>query len=502
LSLYDTFIEKVREIKNLQSVNSLLEWDQETMMPPKGIEYRAAQIALISGMVHQKLTSDEFGELLDKLSSPSELDGLDELKKANVREMRREFDKARKLPTDLVKEIAETASLSQNAWVRARRESKFGDFSPWLTKMLKLKTQAARLIGYKEHIYDALLDDYEPGATVGKIKVILGDLKDGLVLLIREVLNSKAALDDSILHRDYDVAKQKEFGTKVLQDMGFDFEAGRIDISAHPFCTSFAPGDVRVTTRYGTNDLKMALFGMIHEAGHALYEQGLSPQHHHTPMADAISLGIHESQSRLWENMIGRSRLFWQHYFPKAKETFAESLSGLGLEDFYRAINRVTPSFIRVEADELTYNIHILIRFEIEAGLFEEAIQVDDLPKVWNRKMEEYLGITPPNDREGVLQDIHWALGLFGYFPTYTLGNLYAAQFLGRAEKDIADFWGKVSRGQFSDLKSWLNTNIHRHGRLYSADDLVRRVTGETLNAKHFLGYLRSKFGDLYRLSS
>ena len=470
-------------------------------MPPKAVEYRAAQLALISGLVHEKLIADDFGELLDKLRQPSELESLDDFRKANVRELRREFDKAVKLPTELVKELAETASLSQNAWVKAREESRFDHFSPWLKKMLKLKTQAAELIGYDEHIYDALLDDYEPGATVGELKVLLTDLKDGLVPLIAGVMDSKTELDEGLLKRDYPVALQEEFGTKILSEIGFDFDAGRIDVSTHPFCTGFAESDVRITTRYNPNDLKMALFGMIHEAGHGLYEQGLSPEHHHTPMGESISLGIHESQSRLWENMIGRSRHFWNHYFPKAVDTFPESLSGVEVEDFYRAINRVAPSFIRVEADELTYNIHILIRFEIEVGLFEGSFDVEELPQVWNRKMEEYLRITPPNDSQGVLQDIHWGLGLFGYFSTYTLGNLYSAQFLRQAEKEIEDFWGKVSRGQFSHLKSWLNENVHHHGRLYSADGLARKVTGESLNAEYFLNYLRDKFGELYGLS-
>lgn len=350
MSLYHRFIEKVREIRLLESVAALLEWDQETMMPPKGVEYRAAQLALISGLAHEKLTADEFAELLDELSQPSELEGLDDLKKANVRELRREFDKAVKLPTELVKEIAETASFSQNAWVAARKESRFDHFSPWLTKMLKLKTQAAEMIGYEEHVYDVLLDDYEPRATVGELKVLLTDLKEGLLVLIAAVTDSKTEPDEAILKRNYAVEVQEEFGRKILSDIGFDFDAGRIDVSAHPFCSGFAESDVRLTTRYNENDLKMALFGMIHEAGHGLYEQGLSSESRHTPMGESISLGIHESQSRLWENMIGRSRNFWGHYFPTAVEAFPESLSGVDVEDFYRAINRVVPSFIRVEA--------------------------------------------------------------------------------------------------------------------------------------------------------
>lgn len=498
-SIYETFIAKVREIKTLNSIGAVLNWDQETQMPPKAANMRADQLASISGLAHEKLVSDEMGELLDKLSASSELS---ETERANVREVRRIFDREKRVPTELVQELAKTQSLAHEAWINARKNSDFARFAPSLEKIIQLRRKAATLIGGKqvegrpEALYDVLLDEYEPGAKVKDIEPVFTALRQELVPLVAKIKSSEKK--PRSLEGRFPAQKQREFGAMIARDMGFDFEAGRLDVSAHPFCTSFSPLDVRITTRYDESDFSGSLFGIMHETGHALYEQGFEAKNTFTPLAEAVSMGIHESQSRLWENLVGRSRPFWTHYYSKLQNAFPEALSKLSLEDFYGAINVVEPSLIRVEADEVTYNLHILLRFELERAIIADEISVSVLPELWNRKMEEYLGVRPKNDAEGVLQDIHWSMGAFGYFPTYTLGNLYAAQFFSAATRDIADLSGRMGRGELLPLREWLRDKIHRHGAMYRADDLCRRVTGTSLDAKHFVEYLKGKFGGIY----
>jgi carboxypeptidase Taq len=495
---YSRLISRFKEIQTLNAIGGLLNWDQETYMPPKGASARAEMIALTSGLSHDKLVSDEIGECVEKLSG--EGTGLGAEERANVREIRRTFERERKLPAELVRELARTTSLSQEHWVKARKESNFGEFAPWLEKILALKRQVCEHVGYPKdgERYDAMLDEYEPGARAAELRPLFENLKKALVPLVAKIAASSRKPDATILTRVYPVEKQREFGTAVIRDMGFDLEAGRLDVSAHPFCSGFSPRDVRLTTRYQERDVRSALFGSMHEAGHGLYEQGVDPRHEWTPMGSAVSMGVHESQSRMWENLVGRSRAFWGHYFPRMQAAFPEALKGVSPEAFYFAINEVRPSLIRVEADEVTYNLHILLRFELEQDLLSGKLPVNDLPATWNRRMQEYLGVTPPDDARGCLQDIHWAFGLVGYFPTYTLGNLYASQLFAAAKRDIADLDGKIGRGELLPLKQWLNDKVHRRGMLHRPAELLREVTGEAPRADFFTRYLQEKFGALY----
>jgi len=519
-STYAKFETAVKEIKLLGSANALLSWDQETYMPPKGGAWRAEQLSLLAGLVHDRLVADEMGEMLERLRGPAERGELEPREATNVREVARSFERERKLPADLVREMAKQASLSQEAWVKARKASDFSIFAPFLEKTVELKRKAASLLGYETdqgEIYDALLEDFEPATKTRDLVPVFDRLRGSLVKLVQAIQASgrRPDLDLSPSRglaaaaaaggarreakaRLFPVERQREFALAVAKDMGFDLEAGRLDVSAHPFCSGLQVRDVRMTTRYDERDIVMALFGVMHETGHALYEQGYDPANAGTPMAEAVSSGIHESQSRLWENQVGRSRPFWRHYYPKLQATFPEGLGDVDIDRFYFAINEVTPSFIRVEADEVTYNLHILLRTELERELIAGRIQVSDLPRLWNQKMQEYLGVTPPSDAKGVLQDIHWSLGLYGYFPTYTLGNLYAAQFFAAARQDIQGLEGKIGRGELAPLREWLRDKIHRHGQRFRAHELVREVTGKPLDPDVFAGYLQTKFGEIY----
>jgi carboxypeptidase Taq len=452
----------------------------------------------MSGLTHDKFVSDEIGTLLDELAGPASTGALGPERAANVREVRRLYDREKKLPTELVQEIARTQSLAHEAWIAARKKSDFESFAPWLEKNIALQKKVAELVGYEKEPYDALIDMYEPGARAEEIAPVFRALREKTVPLVRAIAGT--GRKPAKIEGTFPEAKQREFAMLVARDMGFDFDAGRLDTSAHPFCSGLSPLDVRLTTRYDETDFRGALFGTMHEAGHGLYEQGFDPRHTYTPMAEAASTAIHESQSRMWENLVGRSRAFWTHYYPKLRAFFPGALDRLSLDDFYFAVNEVEPSFIRTEADEVTYNLHIMVRFEIEHGLFSGKISVSELPSLWNRKMEEYLGITPPNDAQGVLQDTHWSIGLFGYFPTYALGNLYAAQFFEAAKREIPDLEGKIARGDLLPLREWLRKRIHERGMFHRPKELCREVTGTTLDAGHFTRYLETKFGALYGL--
>ncbi|MBI3969203.1 MAG: carboxypeptidase M32 [Chloroflexi bacterium] len=488
-----------REAQTLGSVGAVLHWDQETMMPPKAVAARAEQLSLLAAVTHQKATLDEIGDLLETLRGPAEAGELDPVGRANVREIRRSYERRKKLPTELVAELARVQSLSQEAWVKARATSAFDEFAPWLERILDLQRQVADRIGYTTERYDALLDEYEPGVHASDLEPLFAKLREALVPIVRGIA---AAPEPRALTGEFPVEKQRELGLSVAKAMGFDFDAGRLDISVHPFCTSFHPSDVRLTTRYSPTDVTGSLFGTMHETGHGLYEQGLDAEHAWTPVGGTSSLGIHESQSRLWENQVGRSRAFWSHWYPKLIATFPEALGKVSLDDYYRAINCVKPSFIRVEADEVTYNLHILLRFEIERALFDGQLAVSDLPKTWNAKMVEYLGVEPPDDAHGVLQDVHWSFGLFGYFPTYTLGNLYAAQLFAAAGRAMPDLDEQIARGELLPLREWLRVNLHQKGQLLLPPDLLKEATGESLKVEYFITYLREKFGALYGLQS
>ena len=497
---YERFEKELKEIRMLNSAQALLHWDMETQMPPRGQEMRANQMGIISGLIHEKSTSSAMGQWLEELSSAPQ--GLSEEQQTNVRETKRSHDKSKRLSRDLVEELTSTEAKAHHAWVEARKNADFAAFAPWLQKNIDLRKKACLLIGALpatargEDVYNVALDDYEAGTIVADVRPVFSDLKKHLVQLVARI--GKSPRKPKSLKGRYPEARQREFGVKVAEAMGFDFQAGRLDTSVHPFCTSFNPQDVRITTRFQEDLIGSALFGIMHEAGHGLYEQGYDPRHAFTPMADAVSSGIHESQSRLWENIVGRSRPFWNHWYPMLQKTFPEALSGMSVGDFHFSINTVEPSLIRVEADEVTYNLHIMLRFELELGLFDGSIAVSDLPRLWSAKMEEYLGIRPKNDAEGVLQDTHWAMGAFGYFPTYALGNLYAAQFFATAEKDIPGLDGKIAQGQMLELRRWLQEKIHRHGMRYKAPELCYQATGSKLDAQHFTHYLDKKYGELY----
>mgnify|MGYP001285057336 CR=1 FL=1 len=499
---------RLLEIQRINSAASVLSWDQETYMPAGGGAARAEQIAVLQGLAHDKLVSEEIAQLLERWVDPATgqaaaTDGerWDEPSRALLREVWRDFSRARKLPSEFVVRLSRECSLAQQAWVDAREASNFKSFLPHLATLLTLKREEADYLGYKVSPYDALLDLYEPGATIAQLAPLFDQLRARLVPLLKRVIDSPASVDESFLFHGFDTARQLEFGRLVLIAMGYDFERGRLDLSAHPFTTSFHPTDVRVTTRVFEHDLASCLFSCIHEGGHGLYDQGLDPQYYGTPLGDSVSLGIHESQSRLWENCVGRSRPFWRFFYPILQQTFPHQLKGIDVEQFYAAINRAKPSLIRVEADELTYNLHIMLRFEIERDLIEGRTQPDDLPGIWNDKMKQYLGIVPDKDADGVLQDVHWSMGAFGYFPTYTLGNLYAVQFYEQAKQEIPHLEDEIAVGQLMVLRRWLEQKIHRWGRMYRPEHLAQRITGSTISPEPFLRYLERKYGELYELS-
>ena len=489
-------MEIYREISDLYSALALMGWDQETYMPPKGAASRGRQLATLSGMAHERITSDEMRGALD--GARSEPLTADEA--VNVREISRSSDRAVKIPVGLVKALAETSSAAIGVWIKARQEDDFPAFAPWVDKLVALQREVAEAVGYEDEPYDALLDEYEPYASTQETAAVFDSIRGPLVDLVQRIASSDVKPRTDFLERNYPVDDQRRMGIKAAERMGFDFEAGRLDISPHPFCTHMGANDVRLTTRYSENLPMQSFYGVIHEAGHGLYEQGHDPEHEGTPRGASVSLGIHESQSRLWENMVGRSRAFWRCFYPEFTTIFPDHTADVSEEEVYAAVNEVKPSLIRVEADEITYNLHILLRFETERGLFTDEYAAGDLSAVWNEKMKAFLGIEPPDDRDGVLQDIHWSHGSFGYFPTYTLGNLYAAQFYRAAEREIPGLTERIARGELLPLRDWLRDRIHRPGMTYRASELVQHVTGEALSADYFLAYVAGKYGSLYRL--
>lgn len=506
LATLEPLTTRLVEIRRIQSAASVLSWDQETYMPAGGGAARAEQIATLEGLAHQKLVSDEVECLLAKWIDPateeaadSPTDTWEEPSRALLRETWRDFSRAKKLPSDFVIRLSRECSLAQQAWVTAREESRFSKFLPSLKTVLGLKRDEAHYLGYAKSPYDALLDTYEPGATVAQLAPLLTRLRERLVPLLKLVQDSPVTIDDSCLHQSFDQTKQVEFGRLVLTAMGYDFDRGRLDLSAHPFTTSFHPTDVRVTTRVFENDLPSCLFSCIHEGGHGLYDQGLDPRFYGTPLGESLSLGFHESQSRLWENCVGRSLAFWRCFYPMLQHTFPQQLADVPLDRFYAAINRAAPSLIRVEADELTYNLHIMLRVEIEQALIEGRAQAEDVPGLWNEKMQSYLGIVPERDAEGVLQDVHWSMGAFGYFPTYTLGNLYSVQFFEQAKQELPQLNEDLEAGHLLPLRRWLEQKIHRWGRMFTPDRLAHRITGSGVDPEPFLRYLEEKYKTLYR---
>lgn len=490
---------KLKEVKHLRDIEALLGWDQQVLMPPGGAEARAEQMATLSKMAHELFVADEIGILLEELAQAQF--PYDSNEASLVRVVRRDYDQARKLPAALVAELSRTFALAQQIWAKAKSEHDFSQFQNILTKIVDLNIDVAETLGYEEQLYDALLDQFEPGMKTTEVNRVFETLKAELVPLVQAITEQTEHVDDTILNQEFNETAQWDFGLLPLQAIGFDFERGRQDKSVHPFTISFSINDVRITTRVFKNQFTSALFGTLHEGGHALYEQNSDPDLEGTLLAGGTSMGVHESQSRLWENVLGRSREFWEFYYPRLQEFFPTQLNNVTLDTFYRAINKVTPSLIRVEADEVTYNLHIFLRFELEQDLLEGRLKVADLPEAWNAKMQAYLGLTPPHDGLGVLQDIHWSGGSMGYFPTYTLGNVMSLQFYRHTIHDIPDLPQQFSRGEFGSLLNWFKDKIHRHGRKYTANELLQRVTGAPgLDAQPYLQYIKQKYSAIYGL--
>jgi carboxypeptidase Taq len=497
---YDELLSTWRKGVVLGSVQSQLGWDEQTYLPPGGAANRADQMSLLAGIAHQQLTSPRLGELISALEA-NHKSGSDEVQQANVREARRRYDRLTKLPTRLVEELTRVTSLAQQNWVEARKKSNFQMFQPWLEKIVALKREeAAALGGRNGTTYDVLLDDFEPGAKSVDVAKIFAALRAALVPLVKAIAGSSKRPNGSILTRHYPKAAQAELAKSAAAAVGFDFTEGRLDESPHPFCSGMGPGDCRLTTRYDEHHFPGAFFGVLHEAGHGLYEQGLDKHAFGTPCGDAASLGIHESQSRMWENFVGRSRAFWQFFYPQAQGRFPESLKSVSQDEFYAAVNDVEPSFIRVEADEVTYNLHIMIRFELEQQLITGKLKPADVPAAWNAEYKRSLGITPPDDAQGCLQDIHWSGGMLGYFPTYALGNMYAAQLYTTARKSLGDLDAQLAKGEFLPLREWLREHVHRLGRQYLPGQLIERITGKPLSHQPLVDHLKAKFEPLYGL--
>ena len=488
----------MRETALLESSAHLLGWDERTKLPKKGAPYRAEQLTYLAGLIHQRQTDPRVGEWLDELADSPLAEDPHSDTGATIRQLRWSYDRNRRLPEKLVKELARTSVHGQQTWAEARENDDFDSFAPLLEKTIALKREQADALGYEECRYDALLEDYEPYAKTSEVARALEGLRQELVPLVESIIEGGRAPDRGLLTRSYPIDAQREFGLQVAAAIGFDFDAGRLDVTDHPFCSGVAPNDCRITTRYDEKFFSSALFGTIHEAGHGMYEQGLNVEEYGLPLGTSVSLGIHESQSRMWENLVGRSRTFWNHFYADAQKHFPETLGDVALDDFFFAINDVQPSLIRVEADEATYNLHILIRFELEQAFINDDLAVGDLPDAWNEKYENYLGITPPNHADGVLQDIHWSAGLVGYFATYSLGNLYASQFFEKADAELSGLEEQFDHGEFKPLLNWLNTNIHQQGQRYPAARLVECVTGEPLSHEPLMRHLRGKYGALF----
>jgi len=495
----DQLKQRLADVHNLGRAASVLTWDQQTYMPAGGAEARASQFATLSRLGHTMFTDDETGELLERAAAEVADLPEDHDDAALVRVGKRDYEDDRKVPTDLVVEMRRHGSLAQPYWIEARKENRFEIFAPYLEETIRLCRRLAEHLGYKDRLYDALLDQYEPGMRTAQVQQIFAGLKEEIVPLVQAISERKDRVDDSMLHAPFDEGKQEAFGKMVAERYGYDFNRGRQDRTVHPFETTFSRNDVRITTRFEPNFLNPALFGTMHETGHALYEQGVGESLEGTLLARGTSLGVHESQSRMWENVVGRSRGFWQHFYPQLQSTFPDQFGHVDLDRFYGAINRVEPSYIRVEADEVTYNLHIMLRFEMELDLLDDKYPVSEAPAVWNSKMQEYLGITPPTDTLGILQDIHWS-HMMGYFTTYSLGNILSVQLYDKAVEEKPEIPEQIQNGQFGALHGWLEDRVYRHGRKYQPNELIQRATGEPLQSRSYVAYLKRKYGEIYDL--
>lgn len=490
------FKDYLTKIEYLNSATSVLSWDMMVGIPKKGKAYRSDVLGYLSSESYKLQTSEEMKNFIEYFIS---LENLDDVTEAMVHNAKKNYDQTKKIPEDRYREYIVLASNSFSYWEEARAKSDFSIFKPYLEKIIEFSKEFIGYWGYKGNKYNTLLEFYEPGITVEKLDKVFGELREAIVSLLNKIQNSRIKPNTEFFYKHFTKEEQEAFGIFVLHKLGYDFDAGKLDVSAHPFTTTFDNKDVRITTRYDLNEFRGALFSSIHEGGHAIYEQDVPDELKGTGLATGVSMGIHESQSRYYENILGRSKEFWNYFYPEAQRRFKQ-FEGVSLEEFYRAINVVEPSLIRTEADELTYSLHVIIRYEIEKDLFNGEITAEDLPQVWRTKYKEYLGIEPENDAEGVLQDMHWSDGSFGYFPSYALGNLYGAQFLQKMLKDIPDYYSLVEKGEFNEIHEWLRENIHKHGSVYKPAELIKMVTGEELTAKYFIEYLNKKYGEIYDL--
>jgi carboxypeptidase Taq len=492
--LYESYRQHMRKLADIRAALALMQWDQEIYLPSKGAGFRAQQVATLSEMAHEQATSDKLGFLLESLQNIAELSELDA---KNISLSLEDFTKQKKYTPAFVRKMSESVSKSFNAWNLAKKENRFSLFEKELAELVELKKEETQILGYSDHPYDALMDEFEKGCTVKLVDNIFSNMLPKLRSILEKIQRAKP-VDDTFLYKSFDKKNQWDFGMRVIAELGFDFEAGRQDISSHPFSTSFNKYDVRITTRIDENDFSSMLFSCIHETGHALYEQGLPESEYGLPSGEFASLGIHESQSRLWENHVGRSRSFWTYHYPLVKEKFPDAFNGIKEEVFYKAVNKVKTSLIRTEADEVTYHFHVMIRYEIEKMLIMGELKTEDIPACWNEKYRQWLHLNVPDDQKGCLQDVHWSHGSFGYFPTYSLGSFYAAQFFANAKKTEGQLEKKMAKGETSELLQWLRQRIHSYGRIYTSEEICKMATGETLDVQYFLDYLLDKYGKIY----
>ena len=495
--LYRQYKSHFSKIADVKYAIAVLQWDQETYMPSRGAAFRARQIASLSEIAHNLFTQETTANLLLELSGRNDL-STDEMK--NVELSLYDYNRQRKLPAKFVRTLSETVSRSYESWIRARKQNSFQVFEKDLEQLVALKREEAGYLGYEGHPYNALLNEYERGATVSMLDKVFEELQQPLLQLLEKIRN-KEQVNDAFLHQPYSKRQQWDLGIRIIKELGFDFKAGRQDISEHPFTTNFSSRDVRITTRIDENNISSMLWSCIHELGHALYEQGLPESEYGMPLGEYTSLSIHESQSRLWENNIGRSLNFWKKYYPVLTSFFPDQLGQVSLDQFHKGINKVAPSLIRTEADELTYHFHVLIRYQLEKQLIEGTLKTGEIPGYWNSQYLHYLGVNVPDHKTGCLQDVHWSHGSFGYFATYSLGSLYAAQFYDAAARAVPTLEEDITNGRVVALLDWLRAQIHCQGRKYTSEEMCQKLSGEPLNIQYFVNYANKKFGDIYSLS-
>jgi carboxypeptidase Taq len=491
---YQELVRLSREETRLASCLDLLEWDEEVAMPRGGVEHRAEQMALLAGLVHDRGTDPRYEELLGTVEGSALVRDPESPEAVNVRELRRNFDRERRKPKRLIEESARVTTRASKAWAEARERDDFTSFAPWLDRVFALAREEADAVGFAGERYQAFLDDYEPGLELAQLEALFARLQQALVPLASAVRVERPPEAKDVLAREFPLERQPALAREVAAALGFDLEGGRLDVGEHPFCTVIGPGDIRMALRYYARDFARGFFALLHETGHALYDQGVDPAHYGTPMGDAASPGLHESQSRLWENLVGRSAGFWRHFFPRLERAFPEPLRGVSVDTFRAAVNRVVPGPIRAQADEVTYDLHIIIRFELERALLGGDLRATDLPGAWAERYRKYLGVAPADQRTGCLQDGHWAEGMIGYFPSYTLGNVYAAQLFAAAERALGPLDDAFAAGEFRTLTRWLGEQVYRHGRRYTASALIARVTGNAPDPSALIARLSQRY--------